>query len=76
MKAIIQPDIFDPSRLSIFSADSGDILGYLHGTKAVPIDGSTAAEFNSREAAIKYLLATEKPKEVKEKVQTNQINLF
>lgn len=71
MKAILQTDLLDASRINVFSDNTGDICGWLTGNKAHPIGGADA-EFRNREAAINYILSFFKPKEETKKQESNQ----
>lgn len=73
--AILQNDMYDTTRVNVFSDLTGEICGWLTGNKAHPLGGADA-EFTNKESAVKYILSFFTPKKKKKKQESNQQSIF
>ena len=77
MRAILQQDMYLENRINVFSDSTGDAVGHLEGTTATAYSNGMKAEFNNRQAAVKFILSvSDKTKEKTTQKNDNQQQLF
>ena len=78
MNAILQQDMYLKDRINVFSNSTGDAVGHLEGMTETAYSNGMKAEFNNRQAAVKFILSfvSDKPKEKTIQKNDNQQQLF